>query len=169
VRQPVFVDVDADGDLDPFVAFRDRANALFRNDGGRFTDIAAQCRPADTRQCRRGAVRLDQDGDSTRSSATWTAMRTWAYHNDGGAFTDVPAGPRSRGCATRDPANGTVRLRGRRERRRPPRLFANYGGTAYSAAPTVRRRVVRMGRRIDAATIRAPSPTSITTAVSIST
>jgi len=29
VRQPVWVDMDSDGDLDLFVAFRDRANALW--------------------------------------------------------------------------------------------------------------------------------------------
>src|SRR5688500_18372553 len=31
VRQPVWIDADADGDLDLFVAFRDRANAFYRN------------------------------------------------------------------------------------------------------------------------------------------
>src|SRR5687768_5544723 len=31
VRQPVWADIDADGDLDLFVAFRDRADMLFRN------------------------------------------------------------------------------------------------------------------------------------------
>ena len=35
VRQPAWIDVDADGDLDLFVAFRDKPNALFRNDRGR--------------------------------------------------------------------------------------------------------------------------------------
>src|SRR5262245_57776955 len=40
VRQPVWIDIDADNDLDLFVAFRDRANMLFKNTGGKFADAA---------------------------------------------------------------------------------------------------------------------------------
>jgi hypothetical protein len=50
VRQPVWVDYDADLDLDLFIAFRDRANALFRNDSGRFTNVAADVGLADARR-----------------------------------------------------------------------------------------------------------------------
>src|SRR5687768_12057988 len=34
VRQLSWIDLDADGDLDLFVAFRDKPNALYRNEGG---------------------------------------------------------------------------------------------------------------------------------------
>jgi hypothetical protein len=50
VRQPSWIDYDGDGDADLFVAFRDRANALFRNDGSRFTDVASTIGLADTRR-----------------------------------------------------------------------------------------------------------------------
>jgi hypothetical protein len=62
VRQPVWVDYDADGDLDLFVAFRDRANALFRNTNGKLDDIAADVGLADTRRTV-GAVWADLDAD----------------------------------------------------------------------------------------------------------
>ena len=64
VRQPAFVDLDADGDLDLFVAFRDRPNALFLNERGRFEDIASRVGLADPRKSV-GAVWFDydQDGD----------------------------------------------------------------------------------------------------------
>ncbi len=41
-RQVSWIDYDNDGDLDLFVAFRDRPNRLFRNDGGRFVDVARE-------------------------------------------------------------------------------------------------------------------------------
>ncbi len=62
VRQPAFVDFDGDGDLDLFIAFRDRANALYRNDAGKFTDIAAAIGLADPRRTV-GAVWFDYDED----------------------------------------------------------------------------------------------------------
>ena len=50
VRQPAWIDLDADGDLDLFVAFRDRANMLFRNTGGRLADVADSLGLADRRR-----------------------------------------------------------------------------------------------------------------------
>ncbi len=62
VRQPVWVDADGDDDVDLFVAFRDRPNALFRNEGARFTDVAAATGLADARRTV-GAVWFDYDED----------------------------------------------------------------------------------------------------------
>src|SRR5688572_132922 len=50
VRQVSWVDVDADGDLDLYVAFRDRADALFDNQKSVFTDKAASVGLADARK-----------------------------------------------------------------------------------------------------------------------
>ena len=63
--RPAFLDYDNDGDTDFFVAFRDRPNAMFRNDGGKYTDVARADRP------RRPA----QDG-GRRPGSTWTATAT---------------------------------------------------------------------------------------------
>lgn len=62
-RQPVFVDYDGDGDVDLFVAFRDKPNRLYRNDAGTFTDVAPAAGVADARRTV-GAVWFDMDGDS---------------------------------------------------------------------------------------------------------
>ncbi|HUP40696.1 MAG TPA: VCBS repeat-containing protein, partial [Vicinamibacterales bacterium] len=64
VRQPVWIDFDGDNDLDLFIAFRDRANALYRNDAGKLTDIAASIGLDDKRRTV-GAVwfDFDEDGD----------------------------------------------------------------------------------------------------------
>ena len=112
VRQPAWVDVDADGDLDLFVAFRDRANALFRNDKGRFTDVAAASGLADARKSV-GAVWFDAEGDGDLDLyvANMDGDANGFYRNDRGTFTDVAdaAGLAWAHRAPRDPATGTVR------------------------------------------------------------
>jgi hypothetical protein len=112
VRQPVFVDADGDGDLDLFVAFRDRPNALFRNDSGRFTDIARDVGLADARRSV-GAVwfDMDEDGDLDLSVANMDGDANGLYRNDRGRFTDVAesAGLAWGGREPGNKANGTVR------------------------------------------------------------
>lgn len=60
-RQAVWIDVDADGDLDLFLGMRDRENGLFVNEGGSFVDRAEALGVADPRRTV-GAVWYD-DGD----------------------------------------------------------------------------------------------------------
>ena len=112
VRQPVWVDVDGDGDLDLFVAFRDRANALFRNDRGRLTDIAPSV-GLDDRRRSVGAVWLDYDadGDLDVYVANMDGDANALFRNTAGRFTDVAdsLGVAWGGRTPRDPANGTVR------------------------------------------------------------
>ncbi|WP_309670247.1 FG-GAP-like repeat-containing protein [Gemmatimonas sp.] len=90
VRQPAFIDVDGDGDLDLFVAFRDRANMLYRNSGGVFTDVAASVGLADIRKSV-GAVWFDyqQDGDLDLYVANQDGDANGFFRNDAGTFTDI--------------------------------------------------------------------------------
>ena len=112
VRQPVWVDHDGDGDLDLFVAFRDRPNALYRNDGGRFTDVAAEVGLADPRRSV-GAVwaDLDADGDLDVIVGNMDGDANGVFRNDGGRFTDVAKawGLEWGGRAPAERTNGTVR------------------------------------------------------------
>jgi hypothetical protein len=112
VRQPAWVDVDADGDLDLFVGFRDRPDILFRNTGGKFEDVAPEVGLADPRKTV-GAVWFDydEDGDLDLYAAHMDGDANALYRNDKGRFTDVAeaAGLAWGGRAPRDPANGTVR------------------------------------------------------------
>jgi len=113
VRQPVWIDFDNDRDLDLFVAFRDRANALYRNDRGKFTDIASTVGLADTRKTV-GAVWFDydMDGDLDVAVANMDGDANGLFRNDHGKFTDVAAaaGVEWGGRAPKDATNGTVRL-----------------------------------------------------------
>jgi hypothetical protein len=60
-----WADVDNDGDLDYFVAFRGRPNRLYRNDRGVFRDVAADVGLQDTHETRAAAWGdFDADGDS---------------------------------------------------------------------------------------------------------
>ena len=112
VRQPAWVDVDDDGDLDLFVAFRDRPNALYRNDGGSFTDIAASVGLADARKSV-GAVWFDydEDGDLDLYVANQDGDANGLFRHDGGRFSDVAdaAGVAWAGRTPRDATRGTVR------------------------------------------------------------
>jgi hypothetical protein len=112
VRQPAWIDVDGDGDLDLFVAFRDRPNALYRNEAGRFTDVAEEVGLADARRSV-GAVWFDydEDGDLDLYVGNMDGDANGLFQNESGRFTDVAerAGVAWGGRAPKDPANGTVR------------------------------------------------------------
>jgi hypothetical protein len=113
VRQPAWVDADADGDLDLFVAYRDRANALYRNDAGVFSDVAPAMGLADARRTV-GAVWFDydEDGDLDLADANMDGDANGLYRNDSGKFTDVAAaaGVEWGGRAPKAAGNGTVRV-----------------------------------------------------------
>lgn len=112
VRQVAWIDFDADNDLDLFVAFREKGNAMFRNDGGRFTDVAAGIGLADTRRTV-GAVwfDFDEDGDVDLLTGNMDGDANGMMRNDAGRFTDVAeyAGLAWGGRTPKDAANGTVR------------------------------------------------------------
>jgi len=132
VRQLSWIDPDADGDLDLFVAFRDREKAFYRNSGNRFQDVAAEIGLADRRRSV-GAVWFDMDDDNDLDLvvANMDGDANALFRNDAGKFTDVAeaAGIAWGGRAPKDSANGTVRvcaadvdLDGRLDL-----FFANYG------------------------------------------
>jgi hypothetical protein len=89
-RQVSWVDEDNDGDLDLFVALRDGPNRLFRNDGGRFTDVAKALGVDDPRKTV-GAVWFDynQDGRLDVFVANQDGDRNGLWRNDGTRFVDV--------------------------------------------------------------------------------
>ena len=113
VRQPAWVDFDGDGDLDLFVAYRDRANALYRNDAGKFADVATALGVADARRTV-GAVWFDydEDGDLDVAVANMDGDANGLFRNDGSTFTDVAAaaGVAWGGRTPKAPGNGTVRV-----------------------------------------------------------
>ena len=112
VRQFSWIDVDDDNDLDLFVALRDRPNAMYRNDGGRFTDIAGSIGLADPRRSV-GAIWFDyeEDGDLDLYVANQDGDRNGLFRNVGGRFTDVAdsAGVAWGGRTPNETTNGTVR------------------------------------------------------------
>jgi hypothetical protein len=112
VRQLAWVDLRGEGRPDLFVAFRDRPNALFRDEGGRFRDVAPELGLADPRRSV-GAVWFDhdEDGDLDLYVANMDGDANGLFRNDGGRFTDVAeaAGAAWPGRVPGDPAAGTVR------------------------------------------------------------
>ena len=90
----VWFDMDQDGDLDVFVANQDGdANGFFRNDGGRFVDIAKRMgmdgagRPPVFGSVGPSVGDYDNDGDLDLFIANYGPNQL--FRNDGGTFTDV--------------------------------------------------------------------------------
>jgi hypothetical protein len=82
-RQVSWIDYDNDGDLDLFIAFRDKPNRLFRHDGGRFTDVTAESGVGDPRKTV-GAVwfDMDMDGDLDLFVANQNGDTNGLFRND---------------------------------------------------------------------------------------
>jgi FG-GAP-like repeat len=89
-RQVSWIDYDNDGDLDLFIAFRDKPNRLFRQDGGRYVDVTADSNIGDPRKSV-GAVwfDIDADGDLDLFVANQNGDTNGLYRNDRGRFVDV--------------------------------------------------------------------------------
>jgi len=113
-RQASWIDYDGDGDLDLFLALRDRANRLFRNQGtSAFVDVTDEVNIGDARRTV-GAVwfDMDQDGDLDLVTANMDGDSNGLWRNDGGMFSDVAAGlpVEAGGRALADEAQGSVRV-----------------------------------------------------------
>jgi len=90
IRQVSFIDYDADGDVDLYVAFRGSTNLLLQNDGGVFTDVTRQTGIAEPRRTV-GACwfDMDADGDLDLFTANQNGDRDGMFRNDAGRFSDV--------------------------------------------------------------------------------
>jgi hypothetical protein len=107
-RQPSWIDYDGDGDVDLFIAFRDKPNRLFRNDGKTFADVGHQMGVDDPRKTVGAAwFDYDEDGDLDVFVANQEGDANALYRNDGSRFVDVAAGL-GIDAAGRPAANGSV-------------------------------------------------------------
>jgi hypothetical protein len=87
-----WADFDNDGDLDEFVGFRGRPNRLYRQDHGRFEDVAAAVGVADNVETRAAAWGdFDGDGNIDLYVGFIDGTPNKLYRNDGDGrhFTDV--------------------------------------------------------------------------------
>jgi penicillin amidase len=91
-RAAAWGDYDGDGDLDLYVGYsvnQSTPNKLYRNDGGRFVNVARAAGVEDFGTTRQPAwIDLDGDGDLDLFVA-WRDRPNSLYRNDGGRFTDV--------------------------------------------------------------------------------
>ena len=89
-RQTNWIDYDNDGDLDVYATDRSGENKLFRNDGGKFTQVFAGVGPTDGRPTV-GACwfDMDTDGDLDLFLANQSGASDAMWRNDGDRFTDA--------------------------------------------------------------------------------
>ena len=91
----IWGDYDNDGDLDilltGYASGSSRISRIYRNDGGKFKDIAAELRPMGGSSAAGGDY--DNDGDLDIVLAGWYGRYTYTgvYRNDDGLFTDIRA------------------------------------------------------------------------------
>ncbi|SMN12454.1 Aminopeptidase [uncultured Candidatus Thioglobus sp.] len=89
-RQSSWIDYDNDGDVDLFIAFRNKPNTLFQNNGGKFTNVAPQLGIDDSRRTVGAAwFDYDQDGDLDCFVANMDGDANGFFRNDQTKFTDV--------------------------------------------------------------------------------
>ena len=90
LRQVSFVDYDADGDVDLYVAFRASVNRLLRNDGGVFTDVTRETGIGEPRRTV-GACwfDMDADGDLDLFTANQNGDRDGVFLNEDGRFREA--------------------------------------------------------------------------------
>ena len=91
-RQVSFVDYDADGDVDLFVAIRNGENRLLKNNNGMFVDVTSETGIGDPRRTV-GACwfDMDMDGDLDLYTANQNGDSDGVFRNDSGVFKDVAA------------------------------------------------------------------------------
>jgi len=89
-RQVSFIDYDADGDLDLYVAQRAGVNRLLQNNNGVFTDVTFSSGIMEPRRTV-GACWFDMDGDGDLDlfTANQNGDRDGMFRNDEGTFSDV--------------------------------------------------------------------------------
>jgi hypothetical protein len=104
----VWFDFDRDGDLDQYTANQDGTlNGLFRNDGAKFVDVAAELGVDGAGQGRTGSngpsvADYDNDGDLDLFVANYGP--NLLFRNDGGKFTEVAAAQGVAGGAKATPS-----------------------------------------------------------------
>lgn len=91
-RQTNWIDYDNDGDLDVYSTDRAGDNKLFRNDGGKFTQVFVGAGPTDKRPTVGACwLDMDNDGDLDLFLANQSGAADAMWRNDGNGFTDVAA------------------------------------------------------------------------------
>ena len=111
-RQACWVDYDNDGDVDLFVAMRDKPNALLKNTAGQFVDVAESLGIDDPRKSVGAAwFDYDKDGDLDCYVTNMDGGENGLFRNDGLKFVDVAksGGVETGGRPVGSPDFGSVR------------------------------------------------------------